>query len=214
MKIENIRVEVLKKLGTVPNKFITKNTVNNVVIEEKGENATLQKVIIHNIPNNFDVWLLDFELPISGFTPKSKTVEKVIVTLIDNNLTFYMIELKSSIKHYLPQERKPSSLNQIHGKFEESISRILFLLTFDNHHDWNKFKELQVKFKGIVFYNKRIQSEKDEETRLCQIINSSKKAGLIECASTFLGSNKIEVKFIQNSVDKSVLDVEFNNIIC
>ncbi len=211
MKIENIRKEILKKIGTAPNKFITKNT-DKIVIEENNSSATLKKVTINNIPNDIDVWLLDFELPISGFTPKFRTVEKVIATLKDNILTFYMIELKSSIKHYLPNERQTSSLNQIHGKFEDSISRILFLLTFDNHHEWNNFKEWQVKFKGIVFYNKRIQSQKNEGTRLYKIINSTNKTGLLECNSTFLGTNKIQVKFIKNSENNNDMNVDFNDI--
>ncbi len=216
MKIETIRKEILQKLGIVPNLFITKTTEDSIIIEEEKNfhnNNLLQKVIINNIPaSNIKVWLLDFEMQVKGFTPSSKTVEKVIVTLENNVLTFFMIELKSSIKHQMPNERKISTLNIINGKFEDSISRIIFLLTFDSHHDWINFKEWDVKFKGIVFYNKQIQSSIDEGTRICKIISSKEKKGLLECRSTFLGLRKIEVKFIKNTGEKKKLEANFSDI--
>ncbi len=216
MKIETIRKEILQKLGIVPNQFITKVAEDSIIIEEeknKGDNNLLQKVIINNVPvNNIQIWLLDFEMQVKGFTPSSKTVEKVIVTLENNVLTFFMVELKNSIKHQLPNAGKISTLNQINGKFDDSISRIFFLLTFNNHHDWINFKKWKVKFKGIVFYNKQIQSGRNEKTRICEIITSNEKKGPVECNSTFLGTQKIKVKFIKNTEEKNELEIDFSDL--
>ncbi len=216
MKIETIRKEILQKLGIVPNQFITKVTEDSIIIEEeknKGDNNLLQKVVINNVPtSNIQIWLLDFEMQVKGFTPSSKTVERVIVTLENNVLTFFMVEMKNSIKHQLSNAGKTSTLNQINGKFDDSISRIFFLLTFDNHHDWINFKEWKVKFKGIIFYNKQIQKNRNEGTRMCKIINSNEKKGYVECKSTFLGLRKIEVKFIKNTEEKNELEIVFSDL--
>jgi len=171
----------------------------------------LQQVTIQDLPTNIKIWQLDFEMDIIGFKPTGRTVEKVLVTLENNTLTFYMIELKSAIKHYPPQGRK-SVLNEILGKFQDSISRIFFLLTFDNHHDWNEFKNFNIKFKGIVFYQKRMSPNTNEQTKIYEIINSDSKEGLVECESTFLGIEKIQVQFFENPTNATAFEVSFQNM--
>ena len=214
MNIEKIRQQVLQKLGIPPNEFIQRITDSSITIPEpknEGDNTKLQKVTIKDLPTEIKIWLLDFEMDIIGFRPTGRTVEKVLVTLENNTLTFYMIELKSHINHKT-QPPKPTYLNTILDKFRDSISRIFFLLAFDNHHDWNEFKKLNIKFKGIVFYQKRIKPSINENTKIYEVINSPSQKGAVECENTFLGTQKIPVQFFENPTNTTAFEVSFQNM--
>lgn len=211
MKIETIRQRVISSLSTKPVEFIQPITSPTLIIEEP--DSPLKELKILEVPHDdqgTQLWKINLEKDIKGFTPRCKTVEIAIAHLRKRTLTLYLIELKHSINH--KSGRTKTTLESIHGKFEESISRFYYLLTMDNCIEWKDFKNWKVKFKGIVCYNKRSKITMTESSRIYKVLTNDTKNGLIECNTYPLGKIKIEVAFIENKVDEEIMEITYNQI--
>ncbi len=111
----------------------------------------------------------------------------------------YLFELKSTIK----LERKgdkviKDTLKDVIGKIGDTISRVYHLFLI-NRHNSNLYKNVNIKFKGIVFYNKEDITFIDN-SKIYEIFKSKHREGLIT-VPTLLGDKKIKIQFIKNDSD-------------
>ncbi|MDX2304732.1 MAG: hypothetical protein NW226_18120 [Microscillaceae bacterium] len=205
--ISTIRQKILRVLSTEPYKFIEKIDSPSIEIHEDNAKASLSKIIVENINYESSVdsfWLIHLEKDIPGFTPKSKTVEKALIHIQEKILAIYLIEMKSSIKHDI----KKSVLNQIKEKIQDTISRF-YTLSMHNNSFYDGFDDLEVKFKGVIFYRQRLKTEVSENSKIYQIFTDTNQEGLLEC-ETILGLKKIPVKFFHCQDETTTVD--FNKI--
>lgn len=209
---------VLKlRLGDNLLPFIEKVKTESLEVVENAENSKLRKVIINNIPHQptEEMWKLNLEMPVQGFSRlENKTVDAALALLAENTLHVYLIELKTTLKsEYSGKKRGKSTLFEIKGKFEDSISRFYFISTIDNKHEHANYKKVKIIFKGIVFYNDDRTSEAEKGDKDCAEIYSIFKGEktLLTC-TTILGTTKIPVKFFQNPDKSDTIEENFDSI--
>jgi hypothetical protein len=215
MLLTEIRKAFQKRLGDQSIDLISEITTDSIDIKEKNlEGKTeknisepLKKVTITGLTKlGFDkIWKLNLEPENTLFKSSAKVTEIAIVTLSRAHklLTVYLIEMKSSIVGKPP---KKDRLKNIHEKLNESIGRFYHLVLINIHNE-TEYKGVEVKFKGVIFFNRdevkknavgQIDcSQFGESRQLCKIFTQKNREGTLRC-DTFLGPNVIPVKFIQN----------------
>jgi hypothetical protein len=190
---------------------------DTLILEEKKEGAELKKIEITNIPLDKDidmVYLIDLELdvPILGRSEKAKKTEKALLLITDLMVYIFMFELKSSL-----QADDENDISGIHKKFKDTIARMsVFLTTFvfgDN------FKETEIQYKGIVFYNhdNNLINEASsilKRKELYKVFDGKKHRIKIE--HDISGIHEVEVYFCKNptySVSPNVFSIDFSTFI-
>ena len=186
---------------------------DTLTLEEDGKSAELQKVEITNIPISKDMEMaylihLEWNTPILANAPKTKTVEKALLLISETMLFIFMFELKSSL-----QADDENDISAIHKKFKDTIARISVLLTTFIFGD--NFKETEIQYKGIVFYNRdnNLISEASETLRRKDLYKAFEaKRKTIEIANDISGKHQVEVFFYKNpnhSINPNTFSVDF-----
>ncbi len=213
--LTDIRKKLQNRLTQAGVNFISEVRDDKIEILEKSD-ASLKRVVINNIDiNKFKkIWRINLENRVQGLTTANKTTEIALLTLSENSLYVYFIEMKSIIQDEIKRGRKKFILSDIHSKFEDSISRFFYLILI-NTHPLIEYGGIDVKFKGIVFFNRIGELDKRENsTQMYKIFRKHKENGSIKC-ETFLDDFKINVKFIQNqnlSESENTIYINFNEI--
>lgn len=196
--LTEIRSRVQRRLSEHGVGFIEEIIEDELEVLESGD-ATLKRVVINNLQkHNFKkIWRINLEKRVQGLATSNKTTEIALLTLSDTTLVAYFIEMKSVIQDEVKRGRKRFILSDIHSKFEDSISRFCYLLLI-NTHPLIEYEGIDVKFKGIVFYDRVGDIEKGANShQMYKIFRKQKGEGQIKC-ETFLDDFKIRVKFIKN----------------
>ena len=203
---------------------------NFVEILEKNTNASLKSVKITNLyapiigdTNRARIWRVDLEKLTNsknqGFSITGKTTEIALLILAKRevNLTLYvcLIELKSSLRPDEKNKKTWSCLDDVADKFQSSINKICLLLTLNNHDNplqGYAHQNINVIFKGLLFYNKDnidrnspLLQEPSESlgTNLLAILDGQNQQSLPTLGVTTMldNINKIEIKFFKNPYD-------------
>ena len=172
---------------------------DTLTLEEKGANAELKAVKITNIPLAKDMEMaylinLELEIPILANAPKTKTTEKALLLLTDKMLFVFMFELKSSL-----QADDNNDISAIDKKLKDTIARISLLLTTFVFED--NFKDTEIQYKGIVFYNRdnnliHEASPILKRKELYKVFDGTKN--VIEITNDISGKHQVEVFFCKN----------------
>jgi hypothetical protein len=215
MLLIDIRKKFQQRLTETSIDFISEITTDSFELKEsklegkkdKDISEPLKKVTITGFKkSSFDqIWKLNLEPENTLLKSSAKVTEIALITLSHAHklLTVYLIEMKSSIVGKPP---KKDRLKNIHDKLNESIGRFYHLVLI-NIHDEVEYEGFEVKFKGVIFFNRdevkrnakgQIDcSQFGDSRQICKIFTNQKREGTLLC-DTFLGSNVILVKFIQN----------------
>ena len=172
---------------------------NTLIIEENGTSATLRKVEITNIPISKDIdmaYLMNLEsnIPIFANAPNTKTTEKALLLVSEAWCYVFIFELKSSL-----QAEDDNDISAIQKKFKDTISRISVLLTSFVFGD--NFKDAEVQYKGIVFYNRDNKLISDasaalKRKALYKAFEAKQKN--IQITSDISGDHEVEIIFCKN----------------
>jgi hypothetical protein len=193
----------------------------SIEIEEKEKSATLRKVSIHDLKFQDDksaieaIWRVNLETSIPGISTQGKTAEVALMILRryeakNYRLNVCLIEMKSSLQPRRDEEKdgkitiKPSSLTDIKEKIECSMNRMYMLMSLNNHQNRKGYSgvNIDIKFKGIIIFNRHKLSSSDDSD-LYKIFISPKKSRLLT-VHTILGDlNKIEIKFFPRENNQS-----------
>ena len=172
---------------------------NVLTLEENGTNATLRKVEITNIPVSKEIEMaylinLELDIPILANAPNAKTTEKALLLVSESWCYVFMFELKSSL-----QAEDDNDISAIQKKFRDTISRISVLLTSFIFGD--SFKETEIQYKGIVFYNRdnNLISDASADLKRKALYKAFEaKQKNIEIMSDISGKHQVEVFFCKN----------------
>lgn len=188
---------------------------DTIILEEKDNNAALRKVEITNIPVHQDLEMaflinLELDVPIVANPPKAKTVEKALLLISEGNCSVYLFEMKSSL------QAENDDISAICKKFSDSIARISVMLTtfvFDEN-----FKENQLFYKAVVFYNRDNNLILDANPQLKRepIYKIFEKGKGEMAVTTGLGKiEQVEVYFCKNPVptNPNVMTIDFHDFI-
>lgn len=198
---------------------------NTIILEEKKESAKLKQVKIEHIPvsssrvENAYLINLELEIPILGNSPKTKTTEKALLLISEATCYIFMFELKSSL-----QADDDNDISAIRKKFSDTIGRISLLLT--SFIFGENFKDAEVFYKGIVFYNQdhNLISEATDTLRRKDIFkpfltpnmqNTNKKT-TVGVVNDISGKHQLEVVFCKNPTinnDETSFSVDFNDFL-
>lgn len=214
-----------------------------VEILEKNTNASLKSVKITNLydpiigdTNSARIWRVDLEELTNSknqgsknqrFSITGKTTEIALLVLTKRgvNLTLYvcLIELKSSLRPDEKNKKTWSCLDDVADKFQSSINKICLLLTlnnYDNPLQGYANQNINVIFKGLLFYNKDnidrssplLQEPLESPgTNLLAILDSQKNESpsMLSVTTMLDNINKIEIKFFKNNYqDPNSYDTE------
>lgn len=201
MYIREIRQRLQEKFGI--NKFVEEIRTDEIVIEEeknkgKGKKeGTLQRVTIQNIPFDEDnypfIWRINLEKEVQGLSPiANKTTEIALAVFRIKKekkiLNVYLVEMKSKLDDKV--------LENIIKKFADTISRFYFLLILNDNHETEEFKNAQIRFAGLIFYNGN-QNVNNDDTDITRAFHASNQKGKIEC-DNILELTKIPIQFFKN----------------
>jgi hypothetical protein len=167
---------------------------NSLNLAETSRNAELKNVEIFDIPTtDYPIsWAIDLEQKIRIYPSPSgfKTTEKALILMVNKRFHCFMFEMKSN----------SFKLNDIEQKFNDTAQRIALLLpiyTFNNP----LFDNVQIYFKGIVFYNNdNVETINDElkKTTLYKILKGEEQKKLISLNNPVLDNYKMDIDFIKN----------------
>jgi len=212
MKLIDIRGKLQKALAN-PHRFVQAIDTSTLVLKERknrGQVGTLQKIIITDIPHDHKYkrfWLLDKleSRKIKGFSTADKTVEAFIISYSANakRLTVYMIEMKSKMRN--------ETVEDILGKFEDSMSRFYLLFCLNSNHNIEEFKEATLHFKGLVFFNEDATKRQRPDRRYDDIYKAFKRKKALVFCETITERVKIPIKFIL-SERKEQHTISFKNL--
>jgi hypothetical protein len=206
-----------------------------VEILEKNTNASLKSVKITNLydpiigdTNSARIWRVDLEELTNSknqgsknqrFSITGKTTEIALLVLTKRgvNLTLYvcLIELKSSLRPDEKNKKTWSCLDDVADKFQSSINKICLLLTlnnYDNPLQGYANQNINVIFKGLLFYNKDnidrnspLLQEPSESlgTNLLAILDSQNRQTIskLDISTMLYDINQIDIKFFKNPYD-------------
>ena len=189
-----------------------------LILKEKNKSAKLKHVEIEYIPvssrgvENAYLINLELEIPILGNSPNTKTTEKALLLISEAMCYIFMFELKSSL-----QADDDNDISAIRKKFSDTIGRISLLLT--SFVFGENFKDAEVFYKGIVFYNQdhNLISEATDALKRKDIFKAflNKKA-TIEVVNDISGKHLLEVVFCKNptaSNNETSFSVDFNDFL-
>jgi hypothetical protein len=184
---------------------------NALNLEEKSEKAELKNVEIFDIPTtDYPIsWAIDLEQKIKIYPSPNgfKTTEKALILLVNKRFHCFMFEMKSN----------SFKLNDIEQKFNDTAQRIALLLpiyTFNNAF----FDNVQIYFKGIVFYNSdNVETISDElrKTTLYKILKGEEQKKLISLRNPVLDNYKMDIDFIKNPdlrTNRNAFKIPFSQI--
>lgn len=197
---------------------------NSSKIKGKNSFPKLKKLSIHEL--NFQdkksvieaIWRVNLELLIPGISTQGKTVEVALMILQkfetgDYTLNVCLIEMKSSLQPRREEEKdgkitiEPSSLTDIKEKIECSMNRMYMLMSLNNHQNRKGYSgvNIDIKFKGIIIFNRHKLSSSDDSDLYKIFISPEKtKKSRLLTVHTILGDlNKIEIKFFPRENNQS-----------
>lgn len=173
---------------------------DNLILTETKKDSELKSVEIFDIPTTeFPIsWAIDLEpkekkgeeKKIYSAPPGFKTTETALIVLINKRFHCFMFELKSN----------KFDLNEIQQKFNDTAQRIAFLLPIYNFNN-AVFDNVQLYFKGIVFYNQdNVDTITDElkKTIFYKILKGEEQTKRISSENPILGNYKMDIDFIKN----------------
>ena len=184
---------------------------NSLILEETNKNAELKNVEIFNIPTakHSVSWAINLEQKKKIYTSPEgfKTTETALIVLINKRLHCFMFELKSN----------KLDLIQIEQKFNDTAQRIAFLLPIYNFSN-PIFDNVQLFFKGIVFYNQDnvdIINDELKKTTFYKILKGEEQIKRVNCDNSILGNYKMDIDFIKNpnlNKNRNAFKIPFNQI--
>lgn len=184
---------------------------NSLVLEEKNKNAELKNVEISDMPTAeyCIAWAIDLEQKKKIYTSPEgfKTTETALIVLINKRLHCFMFELKSN----------KLDLIQIEQEFNNTIQRLTFLLPIYNFTN-PIFDNVQIYFKGIVFYNQdNVDTITDElkKTPLYKILKGEQQKKQIHFKDLVLEHFPMDIDFIKNpdlSKNRTEFKIPFSQI--
>ncbi len=208
------RIKVQKALLETGFWQIFKEEHTPFCITETSNSSSLKKVTIDDFPISDDenerVFIIHLEnnIPVFSKIEYTKTTEKVVLLLSADIIYVFMFELKSSL-----QAEDDNDISAIKKKVEDTIGRISVMLTsfvFDE-----KFEDVKVQYKGIVFYNKDNNLINDASSVLknkpfYKAFEEKKK--VVEITTDINGKNQVEVFFFKNPTQNDNFSINFSSL--
>ena len=188
---------------------------NSLILEETNKNAELKSVEICDIPTieHTISWAIALE-PEKGSKRKIyhspdgfKTTETALILLVNKRFHCFMFELKSN----------KFDLNQIEQKFNDTAQRIAFLLPMYNFSNIG-FENVQLYFKGIVFYNQddvEVINDELKKTPLYKILKGEQQKKQIHLKDLILKHQPMDIDFIKNpnlNKNRNAFKIDFKQI--
>jgi hypothetical protein len=186
--------------------LIDKNEL--IIIEEKGERATLREVIIENFPITDEFrpksYILDLESnkPTLGTINGTKTTEKALLLFTYDSLIVFMLEMKSTISN------RVNNLSSIAQKLEDSIGRISMVLTafiFDESF----YENLAIQYVGLICFQQ--DAIRHKEHSLYDNLKEGKEDIFLDNALTGQ-REKVIIKFIKSADSTPSMTIDFDEI--
>ncbi len=184
---------------------------NSLILEEKNKNAELKNVEIFDIPTaeHCVSWSINLEQKgkIYSLQEGFKTAETALIVLINKRLHCFMFELKSN----------KLDLIQIEQKFNNTAQRLAFLLPIYNFTN-PTFDNVQLYFKGIVFYNNdnvEVINDELKKTPLYKILKGEQQKKQIHLKNLILEHQPMDIDFIKNpdlNKNRNAFKIPFNQI--
>ncbi len=211
--IEEIKKQLCKSIQEEPNLFIERLDIKKkqiLEINEKNNHADLKQVKLEIDIVEDDYCVVHLEEKITGLNKveNTKTCEICLVRRIlhEKSIKFYLFELKSSLGN-----SKNPSINSLQGKFNNSISRIYFLLLMEKYV-FNDISDYKPSFSFFIFYKKLGSNKIKQEGKLVDILyKNSLKKGLIE-VETIIDKIKAHINFIDTE-DNSHFPISLSTLI-